>query len=103
MNEKPRGLFLLDPPAGGLERLRQAMRQDDGDAGWLPALPWATTALLLAFLVGVLRWDGGQAHRIVDAVREQEPTAWTALPDEQEEVRFYLAWPSEVEPAPDQP
>lgn len=96
MPNNMRGMFLLDPPSGGLARLRHCIRVPDSERGWLSLLPWATAAsLLIAVLTMVRLGQGGLAHRIEEHVLGQEPVPWTQLPQGQGGSRLYLARPLE--------
>ena len=96
MRNDVRGLFPLEPPPGGLARLRRDMQRAGSEPGWLPLLPWATAAsLLVAVLVAMHRGQAGLTHRIEAQVRSQEPASWTPLPPGQNGVRVYLARPTD--------
>jgi hypothetical protein len=97
-----RGLFPLEPPRGGLERLRRAMERGAPEGPWLEFMPWATSAcLLLAITVPMLvghlqssRTGAGTVDRIVASVREQEPEPWMLVSEGPGGVSVYLARPS---------
>jgi hypothetical protein len=99
MPDELRGLFVLEPPSGGQARLRQALQRTRQEGRWLPLLPWATAATLLAFMltVGELdmrRLDDSLTERILSGVHRQDPAAWTQLPGTPAGVPVYLARPS---------
>lgn len=95
MPDDVRGMFLLDPPSGGLARLRDGIRAADLKRGSLPLLPWATAAsLLVAVLLVMHRGEVGFARQIEEDVLRQEPIPWTQMPGEGD-VYLYLARPAE--------
>lgn len=102
MQSDVRGLFVLDPPSGGLSRLRHAMRDAEQEARWMPLMPWATAAgLLLAILLSVHRGGAAVTARIVEEVRGQEEAgAWTELHPDREGPGVYLARPTREERQP---
>jgi len=99
MGEQIRGLFRMDAPPGGLDRLRRALRRDEMPSAWMSLMPWVATAILLLVTampmleasLRVSRAGEETTARIVEAVREQEPAAWTVLPGSRNDVRVYIA------------
>jgi hypothetical protein len=96
-----RGLFVLEPPSGGLARLRQSLRHAGPGGRWLPLLPWAASAgLLLAILLVVQRGGAAFTAQIVEGVQGREDAGtWTRLSSPEQDVRVYLARPA-VEESP---
>lgn len=94
MRERGRGWFVIDPPAGGLARLREGMRAAP-PAGRLPLLPWATAATLLLGVLGVLyRGQADMAARIEEDVRSRQAVPWVQV--SAGDQRLYLATPSDL-------
>jgi len=90
-----KGLLPLDPPPGGLPRLRSALHVAEAEGRWLPLLPWMTAAVLLVAILGVSQRAGADlTARIVEEVREQDPGEWTVLPGGRDGVHIYLAHPA---------
>lgn len=105
MSKPIRGLFLLEPPSGGLDRLRQEIRQHEHPARWQTVLPWAATACLLLLISAPLvverlrEWRDGRlaAEQIVDSARAADTQPLTALPSGRADVQVYLAVPTSME------
>ena len=102
MNRPIRGLFLLEPPSGGLERLRQAIHRDGYKARWQTVMPWTATACLVLVITAplvveplrALRARHQAADQIVASARALDPQPLTVLPSERADVRVYLAVPT---------
>jgi hypothetical protein len=90
-----RGLFSLEPPAGGLERLRQDLRRSESEDRSLPLLPWATAALLLLALGSAVWLRTDPAALVVAEVRAQEVEPWTPLAGPAAGARIYVARPAD--------
>lgn len=111
MAEQIRGLFGIDLPPGGLDRLRLAMQRDSPQPSWLTWMPWTATAMLLlvtavpmlADAVRTSRAGEEATARIVESVLEQEGTSLTALPASRADVRVFVARLSTADSAAAQP
>jgi hypothetical protein len=109
VSERLRGLFLLEPPPGGLERLRFMLEQEGQAMRGLELMPWVATACLLVLSavpllldhVQASRADAAVTRRIVQSVRDQEPETWAMLSDSRADVRIHLARPTFVGTAAD--
>lgn len=110
MAEQIRGMFRMDPPPGGLERLRRALQRGEMPSAWMSLMPWAATAILLlvtavpmlAASLRLSRADEEATARIVELVRAQEQATWNILPSGRDDVRVYIARlaPADVAAAP---
>jgi hypothetical protein len=91
-----RGFFRLEPPAGGLDRLRLALRRAGDEGRWLQLLPWATAALMLVVLCAATLLREDPADLVVAEVRAQEAQPWEQLSGPGADVMIYVARPVEL-------
>lgn len=99
MDNDLRGLAVLDPPPGGLTRLRRAMAGKDPPLRDAASLPWVTCGLLVVAILLSNRHTATvvESRIVTEVMSGLRSDEWTRLPGPAAEVGVYLARPVENE------